>query len=754
MSGSQLELFPESFVRGSFVQEIFYNEENGYGVYLLKVLEASEEPDEEEITVVGHFLRPYGDEVYTLHGEWRDHPRFGRQYYVFRVEKEMPRTREAIVKYLASGLFAGVGRKTAEKIVEHLGANALEKIVQNPEVLTEIKGISSARARTIAESLLEHHAMEQAMVYLYQFGIGSALALRIVQTYKHDTIAVLKENPYRLVDDVEGIGFRRADEIARQQGMEEDAPERFRAAVQYALQEASLTGGHVFVTREQLDEAVNDLLGDHAQTLFPEEVRQACLESLIDEDRIICEEDRYYVPSLYWAEYGLSRRVRELLQQEVKDRFPVTEIYRVLGELEEEFQVTYAERQREALITALTSPFMILTGGPGTGKTTVIRGICHLFARLHEVSIDPDDYEGTDKPFPIRLVAPTGRAAKRMSEATGLPAMTIHRLLGWRGEGFEHDQDNPIEGSLLIVDEVSMLDVWLANQLFRAVPRGMQVILVGDRDQLPSVGPGQVLHHLLQVERIPRVELSDIFRQAEGSSIIRLAHAIKAGEVPDDLLKPQPDRRFFPCNRDQAVSVILQTVVSAVKKGYTLFDVQVLAPIYKGPAGVDRINREIQEALNPKTPDKKEIAWGDTVFRQGDKVLQLVNHTEHPVYNGDIGIVIAVDEEAGADQPVLWVQFDRLEVPYKRSQLNQLSLAYACSVHKAQGSEFPIVVFPILHAYRRMLERNLIYTGITRSKQYLILCGEKEALVEGVRHQRGERRNSRLKELIEEEWGD
>ncbi|WP_124727953.1 ATP-dependent RecD-like DNA helicase [Staphylospora marina] len=751
VSQTQLELFGDCFVKGTFSQEIFYNEENGYGVFLMRVNESSEEADP-EITVVGNMLRPHEEEMYVCYGEWREHPRFGRQFHAHRVERETPKTREAIIRYLSGGLFEGVGKKTAEKIVDHLGTDALVMISRNPDVLTRIKGISKAKAEKIADRLRENHALEEAMVFLYGFGIGPALAMRIIQLYKHETIDLVKENPYRLIDEVEGIGFRRADEIARAQGMAENAPERYRAAVMYVLKESAMSEGHVFLRRDELNTRVNELLGGNAEEWFDEDVRSDCLQLLIDEDRVVEEEDCYYLRSLYFAEYGLAKRTKELLESDMEVPFSVGELYGVIGEIEEELGVSYADRQREAMITALSSPLMILTGGPGTGKTTVIKGICRMYSKLFEVSIDPKDYEGSDRPYPIRLAAPTGRAAKRMSEATGLPAMTIHRLLGWKGEGFEHHSQNPFSGELLIVDEASMLDVWLANQLFRAVPAGMRVILVGDRDQLPSVGPGQVLHHLLAVEAIPRVELNEIFRQAEGSSIIRLAHELKRGKLPEDLTDPQPDRRFFECHRDQAVSVILQTVTGAIRRGYTLFDVQVLAPIYKGPAGVDRFNRELQQALNPPDPQKKEITWGESVFRLGDKVLQLVNHTEHPVYNGDMGVIISVDDEATGDRPVLWVRFDRLEVPYKRSQLGQISLAYACSVHKSQGSEFPIVVFPVLHAYRRMLARNLIYTAVTRSKSYLILCGEKEALAEGIRVVQGETRNSRLKLLIEEEW--
>lgn len=752
MTQTQINLFTESFVRGLFTQEIFYNEENGYGVFLMKVEEASEPVEEETITVVGHLLRPHMDETYTCYGEWREHPKFGKQYHIHTAKKELPQSREAVIKYLSSGLFDGVGKKTAEKIVAQLGTGALDQIAKNPDILTEIKGISRNRAQTIADRLYENHALEQAMVYLYELGFGPQLALKIVQLYKQETISLLKENPYRLIDDVEGIGFRRADEMARQQGLKEDAPERFQAAVLYSMKESSYSKGHVFLSYEQLNEQVNQLLGEKASQLYVEGSRQQLLEQMEEEERIIIEQELYFLPSLYYAEYGLAKRVKELLEEKIESDFPVAELYRVIGELEEKWQVTYADQQREAMITALSSQLMILTGGPGTGKTTVIRGICQLFATLHECSLELEDYEGTETPFPIRLVAPTGRAAKRMSESTGLPAMTIHRLLGWKGDFFEHHSENPISGSLLIVDEVSMLDIWLANQLFRAIPKGMQVILVGDQDQLPSVGPGQVLHHLLQVEQINRVELTEIFRQGEGSSIIQLAHEIKQGKLPDDLLTRYPDRRFFPCQRDQVTSIILQTFTSAIKRGYTLFDVQVLAPMYKGPAGVERINQEIQQVINPKTPEKKEVSFGEMILRLGDKVLQLQNHPEQPVYNGDMGIICAIDEKASSDQPVLWVQYDQLEVPYKRSQLSQISLAYACSVHKAQGSEFEIVIFPILYAYRRMLQRNLIYTGITRSKSYLIMCGEPKALEVGLTNQSGDERNCRLQELILEDW--
>lgn len=746
-----LNLFDEEYLKGSFVQEIYYNEENQFGVFLMRVSESTEDLDSDEVVVVGNMLRPHPDETVICHGEWTKHPRYGRQYQAKHVKKELPQTKEAITKYLSSGLFPGVGKKTAEKIVEHLGTDVLQKASANPKILEEVPGVTLARAQTIAESLQEHHTLEQALVFLYQLGLGPGMALKVVQVYKEETVTTVKKDPYRLIDEVEGVGFRRADEMARQMGLAPDSPKRYQAAALFAVQEASLSQGHVYVTAEQLHQQVDEWLNQESEDLFPEEKRQEYLEQMVEEERLVEDHGKYYLPSLYYAEYGTALRVLRWLERDMEPT-PAHELYKAVGEVEEELNVAYAEHQREAMMTAIDSPVMILTGGPGTGKTTVIRGICHLFAKLNECSLDPKAYEASAKPYPIRLAAPTGRAAKRMSEATGMPAMTIHRLLGWKGEFFERDAEHPIEGSLLIVDEVSMLDVWLANQLFRAVPEGMQVILVGDDDQLPSVGPGKVLQHLLQVESIPRVELSNIFRQEEGSSIIELAHSLRKGEVPSDLKDPKPDRRFFSCKRDQTVQVILQSYTAALKKGFTLFDVQVLAPMYKGPAGVNRINEEIQKAINPPGKGRKEITFGESVFRIQDKVLQLVNHTEHPVYNGDMGQVVAIKEDAGKDHPVLWVRFDQQEVPYKRNQLNQISLAYACSVHKAQGSEFAIVILPLLMAYRRMLYQNLIYTGITRSKSYLILCGEEEALHHGMKRKEREERNSQLVELLNREW--
>lgn len=751
MYQQRLSLSDECFVKGTVERVIYYNRESGYGVCLFRVSESSEPVETEEVTVVGLMASPQEGLTYTCRGEWESHPRYGEQFRVKRMEQDMPRSREAVIKYLSSDLFPGIGPKTATKIVSELGDDALKKIVDNPELLQGIPGVSEEKAEMISDTVRQHTDFEQVMLLLYEYGIGSSLALKIYNTYKHDTLAVLKQNPYQLIYDIEGIGFARADAIGREIGIPEDAPERKKAAVLYVLSQASNGDGHVCLKMDELCEHVSKLLGADSDSDEWHERLRTFIYELDEEEKVVLDsdEDMVYLPSLYYSEQGLAKKLNWLLMQD-KAEYPIDVVYRVIGELEEAFGVQFADEQRDALVTAACEPVMILTGGPGTGKTTVIRAICHLLSRLEEFSLDEADYHGSDKPYPVRLVAPTGRAAKRMSEATSLPAMTIHRLLGWRGDFFEHDADHPISGRLLIVDEASMMDMWLAYQLVRTVPEGMKVIFVGDADQLPSVGPGQVLHHMIESGRIPYVDLRYIFRQAEGSSIVSLAHEMKRGSLPDNILEPTDDRRFFPCDKDHVAPVAVKLVQQAMKRGYSIFDVQVLAPIYRGPAGIDLLNRELQQAINPRREGKRELTWGDSVFRLGDKVLQLSNHPEYPVYNGDIGKVIALDENV-TDGICLWVRFDQTEVGYTRSQLNQLSLAYCISIHKAQGSEFPIVVLPVVQAYRRMLQRNLVYTAVTRAKAYLMLCGEVSALSDGVRKEGGFNRRSLLKDRLQRE---
>lgn len=733
-----LDLFEEQekFIKGRHVVTIFYNEQNLYTVLRIRVEETNLTYDEKEAVITGYFPRIHEQESYIFYGELKDHPKFGLQFQASHFKKEMPQTKQGVITYLSSELFKGIGKKTAENIVNTLGENAISRILQQPSLLDSVPRLAPDKAKDLYDTLMEHQGLEQIMIALNDYGFGPQLSMKIYQVYKEDTLTIIEDNPYQLVEDVEGIGFGRADELGHQLGISGSHPDRIKAGCLYTMETECMQAGHVYVEEGFLLERVKVLLEENKRDVIDMEVIAKILLQLEEEDKLVVEETRVYLPSLFYSEKGLVTNMKRLLEQtEFAEQFPESEFLLALGKLEERLQVEYAPTQKEAIQTALMSPMLILTGGPGTGKTTVIKGIVELFGELHGVSLDPKDYYQKDEPFPFLLAAPTGRAAKRMSDSTGLPAVTIHRLLGWNGtERFDHDEENHLQGKIVIIDEMSMVDIWLAHQLFKALPDNMQVILVGDEDQLPSVGPGQVLTDLLRSERLPMVCLTDIYRQAEGSSIIELAHEMKKGTLPATISKQQPDRSFIKCATGQIADVVKQVAANALKKGYSPMDIQVLAPMYRGPAGIDNLNKLLQEVFNPNDGTRKEIQFGDVKYRIGDKVLQLVNQPEQNVFNGDIGEIVSIfyAKENTEKQDMLIISFDGIEVTYTRQDLNQITHAFCCSVHKAQGSEFPIVILPIVRSYYRMLRRNLIYTAITRSKQFLILCGEEEALRIGV----------------------
>lgn len=757
MSGEPMDLFTEEelYVKGRHIVTIFHNEDNMYSVVRIRIEETNTPNTEKEAIVTGHFPRMQEDDAYTFHGRFKEHPRFGLQFLATRFQKELPQTKQGIVLYLSSDLFSGVGKRTAEKIVDTLGEKAISRIMENELVLQEVPKLSEEKAKHIYEVLIEHQGLERIMVHLSDWGFGPQLSMKIYQMYQDATLEILQKNPYQLVYDVEGVGFGKADELGKHLGLSGNHPDRIKAACLFCLQQTSLQEGHVYAHSKDLLLKVKELLQKHQPEPIEYTDISAQLIALNEDGKIVGEDKRIYMPSLYYSEKGLVTNINRLLaHKEYEDQFPESEFLLALGKLEERIGVSYAASQKEAIQTALTSSLMILTGGPGTGKTTVIKGIVELYSELHGVSLDQESYS-SEEPFPIVLAAPTGRAAKRMSESTGLRAMTIHRLLGFTGqEEKEEDEDRLVEGKLLIIDEMSMVDTWLANQLLQSVPDTMQVILVGDQDQLPSVGPGQVLQDLLYSKIVPTVQLTDIYRQEEGSSIIELAHNMKEGKLPADLRKQQPDRSFLPCKANQMEEVVGKIVKNALAKGYTSKDIQVLAPMYRGPAGIDRLNKVLQELMNPD-PDgsRKELKWGDITYRIGDKILQLVNQPESHVFNGDMGEVISIfyAKENTEKQDMLLVSFDGVEVTYTRQDLNQITHAFCCSIHKSQGSEFPIVILPVVKSYYRMLRRNLLYTAITRSKRFLIMCGEEEAFRFGVERKDDLSRLTTLRKKLEEQ---
>ncbi len=734
-----LDLFSEQgkYVKGRPIVTIFHNEQNLYTVLRIRVDETNDQYDDKEAVITGYFPKIHEQETYIFYGEFREHPKFGLQFQTNHFRKDIPQSKQGVIAYLSGEMFKGIGKKTAENIVETLGENAISKILSQPSLLDTVPKLPPDKAKVLYDTLMEHQGLEQVMVALNQYSFGPQLSMKIYQVYKEETLKIIQNNPYQLVEDIEGIGFGRADELGYQLGISGNHPDRIKAACLYILENECMQTGHVYIQAEGLLEKVKNLLEENKRDQIDYMDISNEVIKLEEEGKIIGEEKRVYLPSLFFAEKGLVTSISRILKQtEYKDQFPESEFLLALGDLEERLGVQYAPTQKEAIQTALMSPMLILTGGPGTGKTTVIKGIVELYSELHGCSLEMKDYLKKDEPFPFLLAAPTGRAAKRMSESTGLPAVTIHRLLGFNGtEGFERNDDSPLEGKILIVDETSMLDIWLANQLFRALPENIQIILVGDEDQLPSVGPGQVLKDLLRSERIPTVRLTDIYRQAEGSSIIELAHDIKKGCLPPDVAEKKADRSFIRCSTAQVAQVVEKVALNAKNKGFSAKELQVLAPMYKGPAGIDRLNVLLQEIFNPNPDGKrKEIAFGDVKYRIGDKVLQLVNQPENNVFNGDIGEIISIiyAKENMEKQDMIYISYEGNEVAYTKQDLTQITHAYCCSVHKSQGSEFPIVILPVTRSYYRMLQRNLIYTAITRSKQSLILCGEVDALKLGV----------------------
>lgn len=753
---NSMDLFAEEgkFIKGKHLVTIFHNEQNLYSVIRVRIEETNEQYEDKEAVVTGYFPKIHEQESYIFYGEFKDHPKFGLQFHASHFRKNIPQTKQGVVNYLSSEMFKGIGKKTAENIVETLGENAISKILNQPSLLDSVPKLPPEKAKMLYDILMQHQGLEQVMVALNQYGFGPQLSMRIFQSYKEETLDIIQKNPYKLVEDVEGIGFGRADELGFQLGILGSHPDRIRAACLYTIENESMQNGHVFVQAATLLKMVKHLLEENQRDQIEYTTISDEIVKLGEEGKLIIEEKRLYLPSLYFAEKGLVTNIKRILEQtEYESQFPESEFLLALGELEERLGVQYAPTQKEAIQTALMSPMLILTGGPGTGKTTVIKGIVELYSELHGCSLEPKDYQKKGEPFPILLCAPTGRAAKRMSESTGLPAVTIHRLLGFNGtEGFNREDASPLDGKILIVDETSMVDIWLANQLFKALPENIQVILVGDEDQLPSVGPGQVLRDLLMSERIPMVSLTDIYRQAEGSSIIELAHDIKKGLLPDNISQQQGDRSFIKCGSGQIAQVVEKVALNAKNKGYSAKDIQVLAPMYRGPAGIDRLNLLLQEIFNPNpNGTRKEIAFGDVKYRIGDKVLQLVNQPESNVFNGDIGEIVSIfyAKENTEKQDMLIISFEGNEVTYTRPDLNQITHAYCCSVHKSQGSEFPIVIMPVSRGYYRMLRRKLIYTAITRSKHFLILCGEEEALRIGVERADEENRQTTLFEKLQ-----
>ena len=733
-----------------FVDHIVYrNEENGYTVLVLETQKGEE-------TLVGTFRFIEEGESILAEGEYGSHPVYGEQFQVKHVEIKVPDDILSIGRYLGSGAIKGVGPSLAKRIIDKFGEDTIRIMEEEPERLIEIKGISERIARQISAQMEEKRDLRKAMIFLQQYGISNTLAVKIYETYENEMYEVIRENPYRMTEEIAGIGFRTADEIAAKAGISWNSDYRIRSGVLYVLQLA-MGEGHTYLPKGELLKKCTELLG------VEEEYVSLQIQNLAMDNKVILKTSgsivRVFPAVHYYMELNCARMLEDLNIHEEQKKASV--LNKILS-LEERTGICLEEKQREAVLTAAQNGVMVITGGPGTGKTTTINMLIHYFAD-----------EGMD----ILLAAPTGRAAKRMTEATGYEARTIHRLLEVSGgksddtfrtsltSGFERNENNPLEADVIILDEMSMVDIYLFHSLLKAVTIGTRLILVGDVNQLPSVGPGAVLKDIIHSEGFSVVALEKIFRQAAESDIVMNAHKVHEG---NPIALDNKSRDFFFLERDNA-EVIIESIVYLVTRKLPPYvdaqpyEIQVMSPMRKGMLGVENLNRRLQERMNPPDPGKKEKESGQALFREGDKVMQIRNNYQLEwevssrygvvidkglgVFNGDMGVIDSINE---VSETVTVVFDENRAVHYGFSQLDELELAYAITIHKSQGSEYPAVVIPILSGPAMLMNRNLLYTGITRARKCVTIIGSSRTVMEMIENQSEQKRYTGLKERIQE----
>jgi len=712
------------YIQGIVKAIIFHSDENSFTIIKIEVTESTENLTlfsyEDYLTITGYFPQPMRGEEIKYFGEFKEHSKYGLQYVVKSYEKLNDTSIPGLIEYLSSDLFKGVGMKTALNVVNALGKNTIKKILDDKNVLDQVPKINDKIKEVLYRGIIENKSSENTLIKLYSYGITPKTAIKIYKFYDNETIAIIEKNPYQLIYDIDGIGFERADIIASSLGFKEDHPVRVKAMIVYLYNLMGINYGHTFLYIEQLTKYLLKNLNKKSE-LVSKEVIDDYLEELIKEKLFIKEDNMIKLRTINYAESNIIDKIKEFSSIE-QDKIDLNKVNGYIELFEKINNIEYTKLQKRAIQKAMTSNLFILTGGPGTGKTTVIKGIVFVYSKYNQIPILYNN-----SLFDIKLIAPTGRAAKRINEMTNLHAETIHRFLGYNYEGkFTFNKENLVYGDVIIVDEASMIDVYLASQLFQAISPVTKVIIVGDEDQLPSVGPGQVLKDLIDSDMIDYIKLNTIHRQAINSNIIKLAHSINSEVLPNDIVNTYDDRYFVPENISDFESRLINIVNFLQLNGYSLYeDIQILIPMYRGTAGIDNVNRLLQKEFNPNT--SKVLVNGDREFRIGDKVLQLTNQIEDNIMNGDQGVVIGL-----TDENVLIVDFLGIEVSYKSSELINLKHAYAMSIHKSQGSEYKVVIMPIYRSYSIMLKRKLLYTGITRAKEKLILIGDLTALKYGV----------------------
>ncbi|PNY18582.1 SF1B family DNA helicase RecD2 [Streptococcus parauberis] len=733
----------EYFFSGTVDRIIFENSSNFFKILNLMIEDTDSDFDDFEIIITGTMADIMEGEDYTFWGQLSQHPKYGQQLQLSRYQRAKPSS-SGLIKYFSSDHFKGIGKKTAERIVSLYGDNTIDKILDDPSKLEDINGFSKANREAFVAKLRINYGTEQIIAALVELGLSNRMAFQIYDQYKEEAVERVRTNPYQLVEDIQGIGFKMSDKLAQEIGIADSAPERFRAALLHSLLEQSISQGDTYIEARDLLAYAIDLLEDSRQIeCDPAQVAQE-LSHLISDEKVYNAGTKIFDASLFTAEEGIKNQLQRLLDTPFEKQISQDKIEKEVQAIEKEFAISYDQVQKDAIYQALTSKVFILTGGPGTGKTTVIRGILEAYARINDIDLNKKD-------LPIVLAAPTGRAARRMNELTGLPSATIHRHLGLNGDNDYQAMEDYLDCDLLVVDEFSMVDTWLANQLLGAISSNTQIIIVGDSDQLPSVGPGQVLADLLKITSLPQIALRKIFRQSADSTIVDLANQMRQGILPVDFRDKKADRSYFDAMPQHVPTMVTKIVASAVKSGIPADEIQILAPMYKGQAGINNLNQLMQELLNP-LDNGTEFVFNEIHFRKGDKVLHLVNDAQLNVFNGDIGYItdLIPAKYTESKQDEIMMDFDGSEVTYPRNEWLKITLAYAMSIHKSQGSEFQVVILPITRQSGRMLQRNLIYTAVTRSKSKLILLGEHSAFDYAIKNE-GDKRKTFLVQRFDQD---
>ena len=725
-----------AYIKGTYINDIFYNSSNGYLVGLLRIKESSnDEIINKVITFTGLFDELKYKMTYQMEGEFISHPKYGLQFNASSYELVLPTEEEEIIEFLSSDLFP-IGEKTAEKIVNKLGKGAINIMMSNPEALIGIPRLSATKIAKINEVLADYEATSNIVINLTKLGFTTKNAITILKKYQTNTMKVIEDNIYQILEDID-ISFLEIDKIARNYGYNLNDERRLLALVIYAINNLTFNTGDTYLYFDEMYQYIQKETDNLDKETF-----EYILLKLSKLNKITIKKDRYYLTEFYEAENYIANRLTTLNDKE-RRKFPKLE--QKINALELVMGIIYDPSQKEAITKSLNNNLTIITGGPGTGKTTIIKCIVSLLLNILNVKREK-----------LALLAPTGRAARKLMATTGIPAYTIHKYLKWDKESnsFEVDEYSPNKEEYIIVDEASMIDTILFSSLLKGTLHSAKYIIVGDYYQLPSVSQGQILKDLIDSNVLDVVYLKELYRQTEDSYIVTLANEIKEKQITENFLEKYDDYNFITCKNEEIIKIIKDIVEKALAKGYTEKDIQVLAPLYKTQNGIDALNKVLQSIMNPKRSEKNEIISGDVIYREGDKILQLVNDADNSISNGDIGYIESINSvnKTKSKKNEIIINFDGTRVTYNPKDFINITHGYAISVHKSQGSEFKMVIIPFSKNFKRMLYNKLIYTAVTRAKKALILVGDPEAFIYGIKNDYVDSRKTSLKELLEKKY--